>query len=161
MYPHDRTTGGVWAGSAHIVAKTHIKTPSALSDSANQYYYFMRLAASPYSGFLDQNNTVGFYYRHDLNGGKWFLRTRNNAGSESNADSGVTFSVNTQYELQLSLNMAANEATFWINGSVVGRLTTNLPNNIGLGWSQQLEKQSGTSARIMDCYRFIGAAILP
>lgn len=159
MLVHDRTTGSVWAGSSHIILKTHIVMPANLSEDTNHYYYFARLAAAPYSGFFDQNNTVGFYYRHTVNGGRWFLRSRDASGAESNADSGVTVVANGEYELLLSLNRACTEATFFINGSVVGRLTTNLPSNVGLGWSQQLEKVSGTAAREVRCFRFTGAAI--
>ncbi|MEO0132747.1 MAG: hypothetical protein ABIK73_07460 [candidate division WOR-3 bacterium] len=159
MLVHDRTTGSVWAGSAHIVFKTHIVMPSVLSDATNHYYYFMRLAASPYSGFYDQSNTVGIYYRHTVNAGKWFLRSRNASGNETNLDSGVTVAANAEYELQISLNADCSEATFWINGVVVGRITTNLPNNVGLGWSQQLEKVSGTTARELRVYRMTAAAI--
>lgn len=161
MMVHDRTTGSVWAGSAHIVIKAHIMMPIVLSNSTDHYYYFLRLAAAPYSGFFDQANTVGFYYRHTVNNGNWFLRTRNAAGTETNADSGVAVVASGEYELQMSLNLACSEATFWINGSVVGRLTSNLPTGVGLGWSQQLEKVAGTSARECRCFRFTGAAIAP
>lgn len=160
MLVHDRSTGAVWSSDAHMVLRTHIRTPTALSDGTNHYYYFARLAAGPYSGFWNQANTVGFYYRHTENSGKWFLRTRDASSNESSLDTGVTFSADTEYELLMSLNLTAGEALFWINGDYVGRLTSNLPSNaVGLGWSQQLEKVSGTSARSMKCYRFMGAAI--
>ena len=161
LYPHDRTTGGAWAGSSHIVAKTHIRMPSALSDDTNNYYYFLRLAGTPYSGFWTQNSSVGIYYRHSENSGKWFLRSTNSGGTSSEVDSGITVAVDTDYELQVSLNYATNEATFWINGSVVGRITSNLPTGLGLGWSQQIEKTAGSSARSIKIFRFIGAAIAP
>lgn len=161
LYPHDRTTGGAWAGSAHIAIKTHILTPSAVSDATNSYYYFCRLASSPYSGFWTQNSSVGLYYRHTDNSGKWLFRSTNASGTTTEVDTGVLFEANTEYELQVTLNAQTSEATAWINGSVVGRITTNLPTAVGLGWSQQLEKTAGTSARSIRCFRFIGAAVAP
>jgi hypothetical protein len=161
MYPHDRTTGGARVGMSHIVAKTHIVSPASLSDDTNNYYYFVRLANSPYSGFWNQDNSVGIYYRHSENTGKWFLRSRSAGGTNTEVDSGVTFEVNTEYELQVSLNHAADEATFWINGVVVGRITSNLPSGNEVGWSQQNEKTAGTTNSSFKIYRFIAAAVAP
>lgn len=160
MYPHD-AGGGARVGLSHIVAKTHVRTPANLSDDTNNYYYFMRLAASPYSGFWNQNNSVGLYYRHSENSGKWFFRSRSSGGTNTEVDTGVTFAVDTEYEIQVSLNAAGNEATAWIDGVVVGRITTNLPTSTSVGWSQQLEKTAGTSARSVKIFRFIGAAVRP
>ena len=159
MYPHDHV--GAYVTTSHIVAKTHIKMAATLGDATNNYYYFLRIADSPYSGFWDQNNTVGIYYRYSDNSGKWFLRSRSSGGTNTEVDSGITVAVNTEYELQVSLNKAADEATFWIDGVVVGRITTNLPSGTNVGWSQQLEKTAGTSARSIKAFRFVGAAIAP
>ncbi len=159
MYPHDHV--GAYVTTSHIVLKTHIKMAATLGDATNNYYYFCRIADSPYSGFFDQNNSVGIYYRYSDNSGKFWLRSRSSGGTNTEVDSGITVAVNTEYELQVSLNYAANEATFWINGSVVGRITTNLPSGTNVGWSQQLEKTAGSSSRTIYCYRMIGAAIAP
>jgi hypothetical protein len=159
LYPHDHV--GAYVTSSHIALKAHIKTAATLGDATNNYYYFLRIADSPYSGFWDQNNSVGIYYRYSDNAGKWFLRSRSSGGTNTEVDSGITVAINTEYELQVSLNDAADEATFWINGSVVGRITTNLPSATNVGWSQQLEKTAGTSSRTFYCFRMIGAAIAP
>lgn len=158
MYPHDHE--GAFIGSAHLVTKTHIKTPNALSDNTNNYYYFLRIADFPYSGFWDQNNTLGLRYRHTANGGKWQAYSRV-GGTDSVADTGVLFEVNKEYELMVSLNKTNTEATFWIDGVVVARITSNLPALVNVGWSQQLEKTAGTSARSFKSYRFMAAAIAP
>ena len=159
LYPHDHV--GAYVTSSHIALKAHIKTAATLGDATNNYYYFLRIADSPYSGFWDQNNSVGIYYRYSDNAGKWFLRSRSSGGTNTEVDSGITVAINTEYELQVSLNDAADEATFWINGAVVGRITTNLPSATNVGWSQQLEKTAGTSSRTFYCFRMIGAAIAP
>ncbi|MBK7335279.1 MAG: hypothetical protein IPJ00_03585 [Saprospirales bacterium] len=158
MYPHDHE--GAFVGSAHLVTKTHIKTPNALSDNTNNYYYFLRIADFPYSGFWDQNNTLGLRYRHSANGGKWQAYSRV-GGTDSVADTGVVFEVNKEYELMVSLNKTNTEATFWIDGLVVARITSNLPALVNVGWSQQLEKTAGSSARSFKSYRFMAAAIAP
>lgn len=160
MYmPHDHT--GAYVTTSHIVAKTLVKMPATLGDATNNYYYFVRIADSPSSGFWDQNNSVGIYYRYSDNSGKFYLRSRSSGGTNTEVDSGITVAVNTTYELQVSLNKASNEATFWIDGAVVGRITTNLPSGTNVGFSAQLEKTAGNSSRTCHTFYLIGAAIAP
>lgn len=160
MYmPHDHT--GAYVTTSHIVAKTLVKMPATLGDATNNYYYFVRIADSPSSGFWDQNNSVGIYYRYSDNAGKFYLRSRSSGGTNTEVDSGITVAVNTTYELQVSLNKASNEATFWIDGAVVGRITTNLPSGTNVGFSAQLEKTAGSSSRTCYTFYLIGAAIAP
>jgi hypothetical protein len=150
-------------GGAHIIAKTIIKTPAVLGDATNNYYYFLRLAGAsgPSSGFFTQNNTCGIYYRYSDNSGKWWLRSTNSGGTSTETDSGVTFAVDTEYELLVTINKALTEVTYFINGAVVGRHTTNLPSAGSCGPSVQLDKTAGSSSRSIYTYRFIGAAIAP
>lgn len=158
FYPHV-IEDMAWISGAHIVVRAFVRTPSAVSDATNDYYYFLRIASNPSSGFFDQNNSLGLRYTHDVNSGKWQAYIRDNGGTDATADTGVTFSVDTDYELLVTLNKANTEATYFINGAVVARITTNLPNAVACGPSQQLEKTAGTSARSMKSYRFVGAAI--
>jgi len=148
-------------GGAHIVAKAIIKSPATLGDATNNYYYFLRIAGNPSSGFFTQNNSIGIYYRYSDNSGKWWLRSTNTSGTSTETDSGITVAVNTEYTLTVTVNKSLNEATFFIDGAVVGRITTNLPSGVLCGPSTQLEKTAGTSARSVYVYRFIGAAIAP
>lgn len=148
-------------GGAHIVAKSIIKSPATLGDATNNYYYFLRIANNPSSGFFTQNNSIGIYYRYSDNSGKFWLRSTNTSGTSTETDSGITVAVNTEYTLTVTVNKALNEATFFIDGAVVGRITTNLPSGVICGPSTQLEKTAGTSARSVYVYRFIGAAIAP
>ncbi len=147
-------------GGAHIVAKMHVKTPSVLGDENNIYYVFLRLAAMPYSGFWNQNNSLGIRYRFDENGGKWQCYSRAN-NTDVVVDTGIPFEVDTEYDMVVTLNKSNTEATYILNGQVVGRITTNLPAVVPLGPSNHLEKLSGTEARDLRVYRFMGAGIAP
>lgn len=151
----------VYVGKAHIATQTHLKTPSGLSDNTNSYYFFLRIADFPSSGFWNQNNSLGLRYWHTASGGNWECYARDGSGGETVVDSGVPFAVNTEYELLVTLNKSNTEATFFINGAVVGRINTNLPSPIAVGVSLQQEKVSGTGARAFLIYRFMGAAIAP
>jgi len=149
-----------FVGTAHIVGKMHIKTPSVLSDDTDTYYIFLRLAALPYTGFWDQNNSLGIRYRHNANNGYWQCYSRTN-NTDVVLDTGLLCAVDTEYDLTVTLNKSNTEATYFINGVVVGRITTNLPAPVSTGPSNHLEKLTGTSARSMLVYRFMGAAIAP
>jgi hypothetical protein len=150
-----------YVGTCHMVAKTYCKTPAVLSDASNSYYYFLRLADFPSSGFWNQNNSLGIRYRHEVNGGRFECYSRNGSGTDVTVDSGVLVEANKDYELAVTLNKTNTEATFFINGAVVGRITSGLPSGVAVGPSQQLEKTAGSSARSWKVYRFIGAAIAP
>ncbi|MBK7409048.1 MAG: hypothetical protein IPJ40_13910 [Saprospirales bacterium] len=150
-----------YIGTSHIVAKTFCKTPAVLSDASNSYYWFLRIADNPSSGFWNQNNSLGIRYRHEVNGGKFECYIRDGSGNDTVMDSGVTVETNKEYEMAVSLNKTNTEATFFINGVVVGRITSGMPSPIAVGPSLQLEKTAGTSARSWKVYRFIGAAIMP
>ena len=145
---------------AHIVAKAQIKTPAAVGDNTNNYYTFLRIASLPLNGFWDLNNSLGIRYRHTVNDGYWECYARSN-NSDTVLDSGILFEPDTDYELMVTLNKSNTEATYFINGVAVGRITTNLPTPDSVGPSIRLEKVSGTSARSMLVYRFMGAAIAP
>ena len=145
---------------AHIVGKMHIKTPAELSDNTNYYYVFLRLAALPFSGFWDQNNSLGIRYRHNVNNGYWQCYSRS-GNTDTVLDTGLLFEVDTEYELMVTLNKSKTEATYFINGVVVGRISTGLPAAVPVGPSNHLEKLAGGSARSMLVYRFMGAAIAP
>lgn len=150
-----------FVGGAHMVAKMHVKSPAELADDINQYYIFLRLADFPSSDFWNQNNSLGIRYRHNENGGKWQCYSRDGSGGETVLDTGIPFAVNTEYELMVTLNKTNTEATYYLNGAVVGRITSNMPGAVAVGPSNHLEKLSGTSPRSMLVYRFMGAAIAP
>jgi hypothetical protein len=160
LYFTKTTENMAYVTGAHIVGKMHIKTPAVLSDDINYYYVFLRLAVLPSSGFWDQNNSLGIRYRHNVNNGYWQCYSRS-GNTDTVLDTGILFEVDTEYELMVTLNKSKTEATYFINGAVVGRISTNLPAAVAVGPSNHLEKLAGASARSMLVYRFMGAAIAP
>ena len=150
-----------FAGSAHIVTKTTITTPAALSTGAQRYYVRHILSASPASLLPNVNNSIGIRYRDDVTGSNWQCFTRSAGGSETTLDSGVAVQPSTMYDMAISLNKAGTEATFWINGIVVGRISSNLPQNTGLGAAIELGSLVGTATKDLFIHRLMAAAIAP
>lgn len=93
----------------------------------------------PYTGFWDQNNSLGIRYRHNANNGYWQCYARTN-NTDTVLDSGLLCAVDTEYDLTVTLNKSNTEATYFINGVVVGRITTNLPAPVSTGPLNHLEK---------------------
>lgn len=160
FYPHEMEEL-YYTGGAYVFTRAIVYSPSAVSDGTNNYYFFLRIADSPSSGFWDQANSFGLRYDSDVNGGDWQAYSRSSGGTDSVVDTNVPFAANTKYDLFVSMNKAWTEATYYINGVVVARITTNLPTADNLGASTQLEKQAGTSARSMRLWRFVTGGIMP
>jgi hypothetical protein len=160
FYPHEMEEL-YYTGGAYVFTRAIVYSPSAVSDGTNNYYFFLRIADTPSSGFWDQNNSFGLRYDSDVNGGDWQAYSRSSGGTDSVVDTNVPFAANTKYDLFVSMNKAWTEATFYINGTMVARITSNLPTSDNLGASMQLEKQAGTSARSMKTWRFITGGIMP
>lgn len=113
-------------------------TPATLSTASQQYCLVMGMP-----GYIDQLTTTGFgfYYREDTNGGRWYCYTSNNSAVKSYADSGVTVAASTWYAWKIVYN--GSNVTFYINGTQVAQISTNLPNNF-IGPSAYILKSVGT-----------------
>jgi hypothetical protein len=104
-------------------------------------------------GFSDNFSSVGtdaalIDYVDNVNGGRWNLWTASN-GSTSSADSGVTVSANTWYRLEAEVNRTGTLVTYFINGSRVGSISTNIPTGTsqGTGFMIYILKSAGTTSR--------------
>jgi len=117
---------------------------TTLSDGTDTY----TLSAGFGDGVGNGTDAVMFRYTHDENSGKWTLVARSNS-TETTADSGVTVAANTYYRLRIVVNAAGNSVQYFINGSSVGTITTNIPTGSSRGvtanWS--LVKSAGSTNR--------------
>lgn len=159
LYFSKTTDAYAYASTSHIVNKCTFFTPSALSNGTQRYRIRHILSALPGSLLTNVNNTAGIRYSDDLNSGKFELYCRDNSGTETTADSGVTVSVSTMYDTAVSINKSRNEVTFWINGAVVGRITVNLPQAGVIGGGIQFMKTVGTGTVTFYAQRLMAAAI--
>jgi hypothetical protein len=108
-------------------------------------------------GFSDNFSSVGtdaalIDYVDNVNGGRWNLWTASN-GSTSSADSGVTVAAGTWYRLEAEVNRAGTLVTYFINGSRVGSISTNIPTGTsrGTGFMIYILKSAGTTSRTLYC----------
>jgi hypothetical protein len=96
---------------------------SDLSDVTNRFKSYCGLAND--SGD-PTSESVTFNYVDNENGGKILCVCRNN-NSETTADSGVTVVAGAWYKCEFVVNAGGTSVAFYINGTLVATITTNIP----------------------------------
>lgn len=128
----------------------------ALSNSTDTYT--LRL------GF--QNNTSAessnaVFFRYTSGGtGNWQIATRVN-NTETATDTGIATDLNW-HKFRVEINSAASSANFYIDGSSVGAIASNIPTGASqsLGAACSVIKSAGTTARTFNAdYIYVGANI--
>lgn len=123
---------------------TSILSIPTLSTSTERFYV--------HHGFNDNRlgtptDAVMFYYKDDVNGGRWQCQVINN-NTVYSADSGITVVAGTWYKLRITVDQLF--ARFYINGTLVHTSSpTQIPTGSSrrLGLSVGITKTVGTTAR--------------
>lgn len=108
---------------------------------------------NPSGTSLNNNNSVGIRHDDNTNSGKWLFFSRDNAGSETTVDTGITVVANTVYRGALYMDKARSEVRLFItDGTNIyqGRITGNMPNAVLAGARAIVVKSVGTSSRIFN-----------
>jgi len=135
-------------GLTHTVGSALVQITGNLSTSTQRYTAQVAFIPTPSSTTLAVNNSIGIRYSDNINSGKWEGFTRNNAGSETTVDLGVTAATNTGYVLTVCVDKANTEARFYINGGFRGRITATMPTSgTDYGFRGGIWKSVGTSLR--------------
>jgi hypothetical protein len=127
-------------GKAIFAADVRIPT---LSDGTNRFHVaagFMEVADPKVT-----SPSAAFYYRDDVNGGRWQLVTRSTSVTE--VDSGVTVVGNTVYRLELEYTPGIS-VVYKIDGVTVGTISTTLPTGFR-GPRLVIRKTLGATARTL------------
>lgn len=142
-----KLAGGAWVYEAAVRVPT-------LSTSGERFVLKFGLTNS-FTG-LDELDAVTFIY--DEGGvtagssasANWQLCT-SNANTRTYTDSGVVVPANTWTKLRLEINAGGTSVTFYIDGSSVGTVATNLPASTrNLNIAAFIMKNVGTTARTVD-----------
>jgi hypothetical protein len=165
-------TGTAWAGfsklssnefsafgDAHIWADFHCWLDD-LSDGTETYTATWSISSDIPNGGAP-NNTVGVRYTHGTNSGKFQGFSRDNIGSETTVDLGVTVAADTLYNLRIEIDKSKTEARFYIDGVMCGRVAANMPNAVNAGTGCNILKSAGTTARVLSLFSMSAGAIYP
>jgi hypothetical protein len=137
---------------------------ATLSDGTETFFVHVVLDDAPTTSLntgLPNNNSVGIRYSHGTNGGKWQGYSRDNGGTESTVDLGVTVATNTLYRLRVEIDKSRSEARFYVNGAMSGRVTGNMPNANTCGPKVRMQKTAGIVSRILRIHKFSAQSIYP
>lgn len=114
-------------------------------------------------GFCDQKNADcqgGLYFEHNIatDATHWIIKSANGSGTRTTTVTTATITNGNWDRLEIDVNAAGTSVDFFINGSNVGTITTNLPTTAtGMGHLPgQLIKTLGATARhvLEDYYYF-------
>lgn len=133
-------------GSGHIVSSILVYI-NTLSDGTNTYTFSTGIVTGANSTTLNVNNSVTIQYTHGTNSGKFLGVSRDNSGSQSTVDLGVTVAVDTPYVLTVCFDKARSEARFYVDGQMAGRVTGNMPNAVAAGARTIIVKSAGSTVR--------------
>lgn len=148
-------------GSGCLFARAEVAIPT-LSTAGQTFTFVISVLDGSSNQTLSESNDFGIKYSHGVNSGKWQGYTRNNVGTESTVDLGVTVAANTVYDLLAISEYGGTEILFYVNGSYAGRVTTNLPASGTLMGSRCLIiKSAGTTETKVNIARFESGSILP
>ena len=164
------STGHAWAGfskstsnefsafaDAHIWADYHFWLDD-LSDGTETYTATWAIS-SDISASGAANNTVGVRYTHGTNSGKFQGFSRDNSGSETTVDLGVTVAADTLYTLRIEIDKGKTDARFYLDGVMCGRVSANMPNAVNAATGCNILKSAGTTARILSLFNMSSGAI--
>jgi hypothetical protein len=135
-------------GAAHLIVSFYIRIPT-LSDGTQTFTTSVGLVPTPSSAALDVNNSVVVKYSSGLNSGKFLAVSRDNAGAETTADTGITVAADTGYVVTVCIDKARSEARYYIDGVFVARITANIPASAATGQRAVIVKSAGTTSRTL------------
>jgi len=147
-------------GSAGLTSKALVSLPD-LSDATNTYTASYQISNGPNNATLIPNNSVGIRYTHGTNSGKWEGYSKDNAGSETAVDLGITVAAATLYNLAIDFDKSRSEARFYIDGVFAGRVTANIPNAVICGTRAIVLKSAGSTARTFNIHSMSAQAVYP
>ena len=134
-------------GGGEIHLETRVRFP-ILSDATQEYAYFF--------GFGNGNaaipsNGVFFGYNRAVDGNFWSINAVNNSVATKTVLATAVTNF-TWFKLKIIINAAATSVDFYLNGSSVGTITTNIPTGSGreCGPGVSIKKSVGTAPRSME-----------
>lgn len=136
-----RTANYVYQGNGQIL----FETPVYLDQLSNGTDTFtINSGILPANSGLNQTNSLYFNYNDTTNSGK-FQCVTNASGVTTTADSGISVSASTWYNLGILINANNTSVGFYINHSLVATITTHIPTAQLLFGASVLLKSAGTT----------------
>jgi hypothetical protein len=118
--------------------------------------YSLAIGGGPQSNGALGNDGAMFYYKRVSYGENWQAVTRASA-NQTTTDTTVAVAANTWVRLTLIVNAAGTSVTYYINGTLVATITTNIPATGPGREGCLLLKSAGTTSVTANVdYHFVG-----
>jgi hypothetical protein len=137
----------MWLGSGACWFEAQVRCPSTISNSTETYVLFAGLTDSVSGTPVD---AVWFTYTDTAGtGATWRTECRSNSVSTGPTNVGSNLVANQWYTLGIEVNAAGTEAKFYLDGTLVDTVTTNIPTGSAraLGFGVGIRKTVGATAR--------------
>lgn len=154
IYFSKNNNGFSFFGSAHIVIGFGLWLPAA-SSSGQRFTAQISLTNNPSGTAVNNNNSFGFRHSDNINSGVWQFFSRDNAGSETTATTGITATANAYLRGLLMIDKARTEERVFITDGTTtyqARNTGNLPSAVLCGARSILVKSVGTGTTILNSF---------
>lgn len=140
------TTMNFGVGSYDLEMLIYIPT---LSDGTETYSIVAGFG-NAFTSASDFGNGAYFRYTHGTNSGEWEGKTADN-NSRTTLDTATAAAAGAWTKLRITVNAAANLATFYINGTSVGTIATNIPTLTARSFGPhiQITKSAGSTNRLL------------
>lgn len=140
------TLGNIILGGGSIDLYQIVQIPT-LSDGTNTFEVSFGFGDSFNFSNTSPDNGVFFNYSSTINSGQWQLSTSAaTVTTTSNTATAVTTNWTT---LRININAAGTLCTFYVNGTSVGTISTNIPTTT-ISPFFTIAKSAGTSARVIN-----------
>lgn len=141
------SSGAYKLGSGAVYIKCGTVQFANLATGTDNYYGFFGLVNGATTQGTQPTSGVWFQYENDSSANWRMCTATSSTFTRTNTSTAVAAA--TSYTLGIFINAAGSSATFYINGSSVGTISTNIPTSTQLDFLMGLTKEAGTNARIM------------
>lgn len=138
-----------YGAGVFVVGNNRIRTGwrcslDTLSAANPTYTAYVGFGDNPGAG--DMTHGCYFRYTHSVNGGRWEAVV-SDTSVRSAVDTGVAPTANVFQELEVEVNQAGTQATYFIDGTLVATISSGLPGaGDFLRFINKIEKSSGAAS---------------
>lgn len=141
----------IYFGNGARTLKTRVRIPT-LSNATDRFW--VRTGFTDAAGLIDGNDGAYFRYKDDVNSGNWVCVCRaNNVETATNTSTPPL--ANTWQIFEIVVNSLGTSVDFYINGTAVATITTNIPTGTARGTNIApiaiIRTAGSTNARTAEC----------
>lgn len=149
-FPNVSSSGAILTlGNGTLTAETALKLVN-LSDGTDTYTAYIGVWNDPTVSPSSTSGGYWFQYTHSANSGNWTINSASGSATTS-SNTSTAVAANTWVRLGIVVNSTNTSVEFFINGSSVGTISTNMSPALSNSVANRIVKSAGTSSRTLNC----------